>query len=294
MDEYKIDIIIPVYNNQDVVERCLKSLIAQTFSSWRALIVDDASTDGSAAIVKKYAAKDSRFIYLRNEKNLGVARTRNRALSMLRSEYAAFLDADDVWEKEMLAALYGCVEKYDADVVQCRFVYDLPGGKRILPKGAFRENVLLEGKPLRRVYRRMMTGINMNHVCMKLIRSSLISGLRFDTELKTAEDLDFCIRLFHNVKRYYFTTAILYHYYRGHTSLTGGGLSFSQKFSANRRVSRTLAKALPVWGIDNLFYRTLSYLRPYVIIVSKAFRTIREKIVAGAEKGKGVGENETA
>lgn len=111
MDEYKIDIIIPVYNNQDVVERCLKSLIAQTFSSWRALIVDDASTDGSAAIVKKYAAKDSRFIYLRNEKNLGVARTRNRALSMLRSEYAAFLDADDVWEKEMLAALYGCVEK---------------------------------------------------------------------------------------------------------------------------------------------------------------------------------------
>ena len=53
MGEYKIDIIIPVYNNQDVVERCLKSLIAQTFSSWRALIVDDASTDGSAAIVKK-------------------------------------------------------------------------------------------------------------------------------------------------------------------------------------------------------------------------------------------------
>ncbi|HIW57758.1 MAG TPA: glycosyltransferase family 2 protein [Firmicutes bacterium] len=52
MNKYKIEVIIPVYNNEDTIERCLKSLKAQTFSSWRALIVDDASTDGSAAIVK--------------------------------------------------------------------------------------------------------------------------------------------------------------------------------------------------------------------------------------------------
>lgn len=216
MNAYKIKAIIPVYNNPDTVERCLESLAAQTFSNWRALIVDDASADVSAEIVKKYAAKDESFICLQNEKNLGVARTRNRALSMLRSEYAAFLDADDVWEKEMLKTLCGCAEKYGADVVQRRFVYDLPGVKQILSKGAFDENVLLEGKSLRRVYVRMMTGINMNHVCMKLIRSSLIDQLRFDTGYATAEDLDFCIRLFHNVKRYYFTTGILYHYYRSH------------------------------------------------------------------------------
>ena len=68
MDEYKIDIIIPVYNNPDTVERCLESLAAQTFSNWRALIVDDASADVSAEIVKKYAAKDESFICLQNEK----------------------------------------------------------------------------------------------------------------------------------------------------------------------------------------------------------------------------------
>lgn len=68
MNAYKIKAIIPVYNNPDTVERCLESLAAQTFSNWRALIVDDASADVSAEIVKKYAAKDESFICLQNEK----------------------------------------------------------------------------------------------------------------------------------------------------------------------------------------------------------------------------------
>lgn len=294
MEQYKIQVVVPVYNNRDSIGRCLQSLVGQTFSQWQAIVVDDASTDGSDAVIKNFAAEDGRFVYIHNGQNGGAAQARNRALSMLDSEYTAFLDADDTWEENMLEVLYSCAVQHGADVVQCRFIYDLPQGRHILPKGAFKEAVLLRGRGLRRVYVRMMTGINMNHVCMKLIRTSLISRLRFNTKLKTAEDLDFCIQLFQNVNSYYFTNDVLYHYYRSATSLTGGGLSFAQKLSANRQVSRTLVAALPLWGMDNMVFKVLAYSRPYIIIISKLFRIIRERVVRCWEKEIEKDANENA
>ena len=124
----------------------------------------------------------------------------------------------------------------------------------------------------------MMTGITMNYVCMKLVKTSLISDLRFDTHLKTAEDLHFCIRLFKNVKKYCFINKALYHYCRNENSITGKGLSSKEKLKANRYVSKEMAKALPDWGIDNLYYRFLTYARPYTIILSKIVRILREKL----------------
>ena len=83
----------------------------------------------------------------------------------------------------------------------------------------------------------MSTGINMNHVCMKLIRTELIKDIRFDPTLKTAEDLKFCVELFCKVESYYFINRAFYHYCRNEESLTGRGLGGREKLKANRRVS---------------------------------------------------------
>lgn len=277
MNKPEVQIIIPLYNAQDYISFCLDSLKSQTFENWQAIIVDDASSDGGADIVKQYAETDSRFVYIRQEKNGGVATVRNVALSKLTAKYTAFLDSDDYWEKDMLSVLVENAKKYDCDVCQCRYIYDYPGGKQVAPPGAFKEDTFCSGKSLRRVYRKMMTGINMNHVCMKLIKTELISNLKFDTELKTAEDLQFCIKMFHHVKTYCFVNKILYHYRRSENSLTGKGLSGKEKLKANKKVSQDLLGALPLWGIDNLFYRFLSVARPYIIIVSKIVRIFKEK-----------------
>lgn len=74
----------------------------------------------------------------------------------------------------------------------------------------------------------------------------------------------------------------LYRYYRGEGSLTGGGLSFGERLAANKRVSRTLAAALPSVGMNGLFFGLLAYARPHIIICSKAVRIIREKYGAAA------------
>lgn len=280
MENYMVQVVIPVYNAEKTLRKCLDSLKNQTFQNWQAIVVDDASTDNSVKIIEEYAEADSRFVCVKREKNGGGAsKTRNTALRQLNAEYTAFLDSDDYWEQEMLAVLTSKAKEFDCDVVQCRFIYDFPNGKQVLPKGAFPENIYLEGKGLKKVFTRMMTGINMNHVCMKLIRTSLLRGLTFDTSLQTAEDLEFCIRLFGGVKRYYFTTDVLYHYCRNDESLTGKGLPFVKRFAANREVARRMVKALPAWDMDCAFYKFLSFARPYIIIASKIFRIIREKLV---------------
>ncbi len=276
MKNYAVQIVIPVYNSGKYLHRCLDSLKAQTFDSWQALLIDDGSTDNSAEIISEYSASDERFTYTK-QKNSGVSVTRNTALSKLNSEYTAFLDSDDYWEPDMLELLYTKARECNADVVQCRYMYDYTSGKKEIPKGAFEKDEILEGKGLTKVYKKMMTGINMNHVCMKLVKTSLIGDLRFDTNLKTAEDLHFCVRLFKNVKKYCFIDKPLYHYCRNENSITGKGLSFTEKFKANRYVSKEMAKALPDWGINTLPYRFLTYARPYTIIISKITRILREK-----------------
>lgn len=85
---------MPLYNSEDFVREAIESILNQTFKDFELIIIDDASTDNSFEICKEY--KDGRIKLVRNEVNLGVAQTRNRALSMARGEYIALLDSDDI------------------------------------------------------------------------------------------------------------------------------------------------------------------------------------------------------
>lgn len=274
----KIQVIIPVYNAEKYLKRCLESLISQTFTEWEAILINDASKDQSALIIEKYVQRDPRFQLTNLEKNCGVSNVRNTALDKLTAEYTAFLDADDYWECEMLQTLLSKAEEHCLDVVQCRYMYDYPGGRQVLPKGAFNQDQLLEGRSLRKVYIRMMTSINMNHVCMKLIRTELLKEIRFDSSLRTAEDLKFCVQLFRLVKKYMFINKAMYHYCRNEESLTGKGLGAMVKLQANRRVALDMVKALPDWGMNRFYFKALCILRPYIIIGSKIIRMLMEKL----------------
>ena len=281
-----IDIIIPVYNAAKTLPRCLDSVRAQTYDLWRAILVDDASDDGSIEILRAYAKLDSRFVLLQQPKNQGAAAARNRALQQLSGEYVAFLDADDWWEADMLASLYHEAVRCNADIVQCRYQYDYPSGKSYVPAGVFGKSCVLEKENFKKIYIRMMTGINMNHVCMKLIRRSLLDGVVFDSSLATGEDLDFCMKLFKRASNYVFLPQILYHYYRGGGGLTGKGLSKKQKWVANQSIVRRMLLNLRDWGIETPKYRILSRMRPYFIAISKLLRIGRERLFLRKEGAK--------
>lgn len=96
-----VSIITPSYNTADYIEETINSVINQTYKNWELIIVDDCSTDNTDEVVRNFL-KDKRVKYLKNVKNSGAAISRNKALLEAKGEYIAFLDSDDIWEKDKL------------------------------------------------------------------------------------------------------------------------------------------------------------------------------------------------
>lgn len=97
-----ISIITPMYNAQQYIAETIDSVIAQVYTNWEMIIVDDCSTDESPRVVREYVQKEPRIHYYRQEKNGGIAKARNTAIGYARGRYVAFLDSDDLWKPDKL------------------------------------------------------------------------------------------------------------------------------------------------------------------------------------------------
>lgn len=93
----EVSVIISTYNGGKYISRAIESIISQTFSDWELIILNDGSKDNTKEIVKNYADKDSRIIYIENEKNLGIYKSANKGLKLAKGEYIARIDDDDEW-----------------------------------------------------------------------------------------------------------------------------------------------------------------------------------------------------
>lgn len=116
----KVSVIIPVYNVEKYLRKCLDSVVNQTLKDIEIICVDDGSTDSSLEILKEYAAKDERISVLRQE-NLHAGVARNAGLVVAKGEYLSFLDSDDFFELEMLEKMYQKAKDTQADICVCGF-----------------------------------------------------------------------------------------------------------------------------------------------------------------------------
>jgi glycosyltransferase involved in cell wall biosynthesis len=106
-----VSVLIPAYNTEKYIAETIRSVIAQTFTDWELIVVDDRSTDGTADIVAGFAAADARIKLIRNQENLGMMGNWNYGLSLCTARYFVKLDCDDVWAPEMLQACYTILEQ---------------------------------------------------------------------------------------------------------------------------------------------------------------------------------------
>lgn len=116
MNEPKISLILPVFNAEESLTKCLDSVINQTLTDIEIICVDDCSTDNSLEILENYAKKDSRIIVLNQETNQGQGAARNRGLQIASGEYVGFVDSDDWVENDYFEKLYNTAIKYNADI----------------------------------------------------------------------------------------------------------------------------------------------------------------------------------
>ena len=115
-----ISIIVPIYKVEKQLDRCIKSILNQTFINFELILVDDGSPDNCGKICDEYKRKDKRVKVIHKE-NGGLSDARNTGLNIATGKYIGFVDSDDIIHPEMYERMYNCINKYNADIVQCKF-----------------------------------------------------------------------------------------------------------------------------------------------------------------------------
>ena len=132
---YKISVIIPVFNSEKYLEKCLDSILNQTITDIEIILIDDGSTDNSLQIIKQYAKKYNNITY-KSKKNEGQAIARNLGIEMATGEFICFIDSDDYIENTMLEKLYTLSQKDNSDIVICDYIEEYKN-KKILRKSLY-------------------------------------------------------------------------------------------------------------------------------------------------------------
>jgi len=130
----KVSVIVPVYNVEKYIDKCLNSLVNQTLQDIEIIIVNDGTQDKSIEIVENFLTKYHSKIKYFEKKNGGLSSARNYGLEYAIGEYVAFLDSDDYVEKNMYEEMYNLAKKENADMVECDFIWEWEYGKKIFDK----------------------------------------------------------------------------------------------------------------------------------------------------------------
>lgn len=140
-DMAKISVVVPVYNAEKTVKRCIDSVLAQSLSDFELILINDGSTDGSEKICLEAERSDSRVKYVSKE-NGGLSSVRNLGIDIAKSEYLSFIDSDDYVDCDMLEFMYQKAIETAADIVLCG--YKIESGKTVVENKC--EDMLLDGE----------------------------------------------------------------------------------------------------------------------------------------------------
>lgn len=171
-----VTVIVPAFDDEAHVGAALDSLLGQRDVDLEIVVVDDGSTDGTAGAIAAAAARDPRIRAFRQEVNGGVARARERAVAESRGEWVWFVDSDDAWPDDAVAAMLEVGERTGADVVVAGARFEFSSGKagRDLPAPG------IEGtEPGERALRRLLRGEITGHLWNKLFRRRVLEGIEF-------------------------------------------------------------------------------------------------------------------
>lgn len=187
----KISVIIPTYNREKYVKKCLDSILNQTLKDIEIIIVDDGSQDNTKEIVNSYKDKRIKYIY---KNNTGIGDTRNKGISLSKGEYISFVDIDDYIDELMLEKMYKKAKKDDLDIVICNYIEINEKTKQEKKYNLLSfENTSLKKLP------NIINKTNLGP-CNKIFKKELFNELLFPTNIKY-EDMALVIKLYKKAKK---------------------------------------------------------------------------------------------
>jgi glycosyltransferase involved in cell wall biosynthesis len=269
----KVSIIVPVYNTENYLTRCLKSLVNQSLEEIEIILINDCSTDQSMTILEEYKRLyPEKIIIINLEENRGPGGARNQGIHIAKGEYLAFVDSDDDVSYKMFEELYKIAHRAHYDMVDCQFYHE-----------AFNKNMKTTSESALgelNLEKRKELFIHSGFIWSKIIKRNIIINNNIKFREKVAyEDIDFIRIAIFYCKKIYATDMLLYNYRNNSNSITNhytNDIQIYQKMDA----LRYLIKKFKNFNAYNDYKGEITYLiyKTYVIMLEYVITLEKEKI----------------
>lgn len=230
-----VSIIIPVYNAEKTIDRCINSILNQTYKDFEMLLLNDGSTDASGTICDSYAKKDPRIRVIRKE-NSGVSDTRNQGIAMAKGKYIQFLDSDDWVTPEATGVFVRAAEEYQCDMVIADFYRVV--GERVSQKGDIEEEGVMDRAGYAANMMRKPANFYYGVLWNKFYKRSIIEEyhLKMDNSISWCEDFMFNLEYIRHVQTVYALKIPVYYYVKTKGSLASQGTNVKKIIQMKRMV----------------------------------------------------------
>lgn len=284
----KVSVIVPVYNAEKTLPRCVESMLAQTCGDFELLLIDNNSKDASVACVERFAAGDARIRVLHQPRQ-GVSAARNMGLDAAQGEYIFFLDSDDALSPDALERMLPLTETMSMDMVapgMCRIAMDAQGQERARTQLTQQDSQAEGGQAIARLFADNLYRYGLFNITMMHRRSlvDMAPALRFDESLSLGEDVLFNIQVMRRSKRIATLSAGLYDYYYRFGSETLNTRYRPDMVEIKQLIADQIEDYLRSAGVwDNNAQRSF-----YAMCTQDAFNCVSNILRAPDRSGKGM------
>ena len=219
-----ISVIIPVYKAEKYLQRCIDSILAQTYKNLEIILVDDGSPDNSGKICDEYRDKDRRIVVI-HKPNGGVSSARNAGLKVATGEYIGFVDGDDYIKPEMYAVLLNNLVENDADISICGFANEVAPGKF---EAYCKENVQTTLSQYEQMECLLQNKLFSCSCCDRIFKKELVTDVWFDENITHYEDLLYLWNVMKKSNKAVFTSEPYYYYCTNEGSASTSAFSDKQ------------------------------------------------------------------
>lgn len=266
----KLSVIVPIYNVEEYLDECIKSIVNQTYKNLEIILVDDGSPDHCPELCDIWAEKDGRIKVIHKE-NGGVSSARNAGLDAAAGDFIAFVDSDDFLDSDMYEIMLSQMREHNTDMAQCGIVRENADGS-VEVWDSFEAPIVVMDNMQLLCSVGEAAGILPVSPCNKIFKAEVISGIRYDESLKYAEDTLFNFAAARNINKAVIQNVPRYHYVNNSDSAS------HQEFSSSRFDEHKVMDIIfDMAANDN---NVLQYCIKGDVL--KSFRTIRQMIASNS------------
>lgn len=285
MNNIVVSIIVPVYNSEKYVGKCIESLLNQTYKNIEIIIIDDGSTDNSKSIIKEYLKSDDRIIF-KTQKNMGANIARYTGIKLAKGKFCLFIDSDDWIENNAVEKLVSFQKENDYDIIKFNGITE--------PSKELKNFYLNKGEKAKQITtqeakRLLLTTNILNNLCFSMYRTEILKRIKsFKIKLSNCEDLLTNLEIYNNTNRIIFISNVFYHYRENQNSTTKS--LNKEKIKKNLKdflyVSNSIFNYAKKWHMDTeeinnmISFRILTMTKGSIFKLFKVDKITKEDFLA--------------